>query len=205
MPWSERWERMTTKRMAGTSSFVGQHQNGPGSPDQLGDGSEDAGGLAESHCARRPPTGTGPALDSRSRPRTGYGGMDGGLGDAPEPRPKGRQDGGPGGGDESQGPRGGQPERAGAIGGVENASGERLQGRSDGVPGVPGDRRSGGAGPWGDYDLIPCSDGKSRRVESGTFPLAHGVSGRVGRLRAYGNAIVPQVAAEFVRAYLETC
>jgi hypothetical protein len=26
----------------------------------------------------------------------------------------------------------------------------------------------------------------------------------VGKLRAYGNAIVPQVAAEFVRAYLET-
>jgi hypothetical protein len=25
----------------------------------------------------------------------------------------------------------------------------------------------------------------------------------VGKLRAYGNAIVPQIAAEFVRAYLE--
>jgi hypothetical protein len=25
----------------------------------------------------------------------------------------------------------------------------------------------------------------------------------VGRLRAYGNAIVPQVAAEFIAAYLE--
>lgn len=33
--------------------------------------------------------------------------------------------------------------------------------------------------------------------------LADGVSGRVGRLRAYGNAIVPQVAAAFVSAYLE--
>jgi DNA (cytosine-5)-methyltransferase 1 len=30
--------------------------------------------------------------------------------------------------------------------------------------------------------------------------LAHGVSGRVGRLRAYGNAIVPQVAAAFIMA-----
>lgn len=34
-------------------------------------------------------------------------------------------------------------------------------------------------------------------------PLAHGVSGRVGRLRAYGNAIKPQVAAVFIRASVE--
>jgi DNA (cytosine-5)-methyltransferase 1 len=34
--------------------------------------------------------------------------------------------------------------------------------------------------------------------------LAHGVSGRVGRLRAYGNAIVPQVAQTFIEAYLES-
>jgi DNA (cytosine-5)-methyltransferase 1 len=35
-------------------------------------------------------------------------------------------------------------------------------------------------------------------------PLAHGVSGRVGLLRGYGNAIVPQVAAEFVRATMDS-
>lgn len=61
----------------------------------------------------------------------------------------------------------------------------------------------GRAGFWSAYDLIPCADGKARRIEPGTFPLAHGVSGRVGLLRGYGNAIVPQVAAEFIRAYLE--
>jgi DNA (cytosine-5)-methyltransferase 1 len=57
--------------------------------------------------------------------------------------------------------------------------------------------QTGGAGFWSDFDLIPCRDGKARRVEPGTFPLAHGVPARVGRLRGYGNAIVPQVAAEF--------
>ena len=74
--------------------------------------------------------------------------------------------------------------------------------------GEPG--RRGGAGPrdtaeraWAHFDLLPCSDGKARRVEAGTFPLAHGVPGRVGLLRGYGNAIVPQLAAEFIVATLE--
>ena len=48
---------------------------------------------------------------------------------------------------------------------------------------------------------IKCSDGSRRAsAEPESFPLAHGVSGRMGRLRAYGNAIVPQVAAEFIKA-----
>jgi DNA (cytosine-5)-methyltransferase 1 len=59
------------------------------------------------------------------------------------------------------------------------------------------------AGGWDNFDLIPCRDGKSRRIEAGTFPLAHGVPGRVGLLRGYGNAIVPQVAAEFIQASIE--
>jgi len=46
-------------------------------------------------------------------------------------------------------------------------------------------------------------DGKARAVESGTFPLAHGVPARVGKVRAYGNAIVPQGAAEVIGAYME--
>lgn len=57
---------------------------------------------------------------------------------------------------------------------------------------------------WSNCDILPFRDGKARRVEAGTFPLAHGVSGRVGLLRGYGNAIVPQVAAEFIQAWRET-
>jgi hypothetical protein len=56
---------------------------------------------------------------------------------------------------------------------------------------------------WSDADWIYCRDEKYRPVEPGTFPLAHGIPDRVGRLRAYGNAIVPQVAAEVIKAYLD--
>ena len=56
---------------------------------------------------------------------------------------------------------------------------------------------------WRDADWLPCRDGKSRPVEPGTFPLAHGVPARVGRLRGYGNAIVPQVGAAVLRAYCD--
>jgi DNA (cytosine-5)-methyltransferase 1 len=58
---------------------------------------------------------------------------------------------------------------------------------------------------WSDFQLAHCRDGKTRRIptEPTFFPLAHGVSARVVRLRGYGNAIVPQIAAEFAKAYLE--
>lgn len=58
-------------------------------------------------------------------------------------------------------------------------------------------------GFWSDAEWIACRDGKARPVEPGTFPLAHGIPARVVRLRGYGNAIVPQQAAEFVKAYCE--
>jgi DNA (cytosine-5)-methyltransferase 1 len=60
---------------------------------------------------------------------------------------------------------------------------------------------TGRAGAWDGFDVLPFRDGKARRVEAGTFPLAHGIPGRVGLLRGYGNAIVPQVAAKFIEAW----
>lgn len=59
--------------------------------------------------------------------------------------------------------------------------------------------------PWASADWLLHRDGKYRPVEPGTFPLAHGAPARVGRLRAYGNAIVPQVAAAFVSAFKDSC
>lgn len=59
--------------------------------------------------------------------------------------------------------------------------------------------------PWGGAVFIPCADGKARRIEPGLAPLVDGFSGRVGLIRGYGNAIVPQVAAEFIAAFMECC
>lgn len=69
--------------------------------------------------------------------------------------------------------------------------------------GLPGRTRQPRATPWTDLIWLPCADGKTRPTKSGIFPLAHGVSARVGKLRAAGNAIVPQVAAEFIAASIE--
>jgi len=47
------------------------------------------------------------------------------------------------------------------------------------------------------------ADGKERRVKPGVRLLAHGVPARVGKLRAYGNAIVPPLAAEVIKAFMD--
>ena len=66
------------------------------------------------------------------------------------------------------------------------------------------------AGHWADHEWVPCRNPRDpnqtdfRPVRPGTLPLAHGIANRVGRLRAYGNAIVPQVAAAFIKATLQT-
>jgi DNA (cytosine-5)-methyltransferase 1 len=66
-----------------------------------------------------------------------------------------------------------------------------------------GRRESANSGHWSAAEWLQCTDGKARPAQPGIFPLAHGVSARMGKLRAAGNAIVPQVAAEFIAAFME--
>lgn len=64
-------------------------------------------------------------------------------------------------------------------------------------------RHSAEAGFWAG-EWRTGADGKARLIEPSIEPLAHGIPARVVRLRAYGNAIVPQVAAAFIRAFAES-
>jgi len=93
---------------------------------------------------------------------------------------------------------------SGKHGGLADA--ERGERGSDSDHGSAGYGEDCGPSPldgfWRDADWLFCRDKKWRPVEPGTFPLAHGIPARVVRLRGYGNAIVPQAAAEFVRSFL---
>lgn len=141
------------------------------------------------------------------------------LGDADQPGPQGRLD-GPGEGGRSDQRVAGQ---AGQPSGLEHTEGDGWQQRrtQPGGRGAVGGRRSDT--PWDWFDIVHCTDGKARRFESfaqpladglpggvgrlraveGVFPLAVNATNRVGRLRAYGNAINPYVAAEVLGAYLD--
>ncbi len=79
--------------------------------------------------------------------------------------------------------------------------GDRAKGLAAGLVHGCGDHRPGPTnGLWRDADWLFCRDGKWRPVEPGTFPLAHGSPARVGRLRAYGNAINAEAAVAFIEA-----
>lgn len=99
--------------------------------------------------------------------------------------------------------RGGLGPRDGATSQAEGAARQRERSGAD-AGGCLTDGRPGPViGVWRDADWLYCRDGKWRPVEAGTFPLAARVPNRVGLLRGYGNAIVPEAAQAFIEASLE--
>jgi DNA (cytosine-5)-methyltransferase 1 len=112
----------------------------------------------------------------------------------------------------------GRPALAGEPSGMGAADDSRCDGRdAGGVEGLPSRPITRIAVPgvtrgfWGDAEWIHCRpepgypEGRWRPVEAGTFPLAHGIANRVGKLRGYGNALVAPQAEGFVRAFIEFC
>ena len=96
-----------------------------------------------------------------------------------------------------------RPDGQPGVGDVDDASG-RIESAAA-VARLCNDLRPGPTnGFWRDADWLLCRDGKWRPVEPSTFPLAYGATSRVGRLRAYGNAINAQAAQIFIGAYLES-
>ena len=121
--------------------------------------------------------------------------------------------------------------RLAGDGRMGHAGGQGLpHGEHQNLPGAGGRQKGGTTGesgrpPWARLEWLPCRDGKARPFESGVYPLADGISGRMavvrttkqggtaaqeihwynrtGALKGFGNAIVPQVAAEFVMAAME--
>lgn len=63
------------------------------------------------------------------------------------------------------------------------------------------------AARWLDVDWLlcrnPAGEPSWRPVEPGTFPLHHGHSNRMGKLRAYGNALDAETATGFVAAVMD--
>jgi DNA (cytosine-5)-methyltransferase 1 len=56
----------------------------------------------------------------------------------------------------------------------------------------------------GGFQFVECPDGKWRRLPPpGVRWLGNAIPSRVAKLRAFGNAIVPQVAAQFIKAALD--
>lgn len=92
-----------------------------------------------------------------------------------------------------------QPSRVQSEEAGNEACGSELSGHSASVDGANKTN-----GHWRDADWLFCRDGKWRPVEPESCPLVDGATSRVGRLRAYGNGIVPQVAQGLIESYMET-
>lgn len=88
----------------------------------------------------------------------------------------------------------------GGVSGRESTQGQAI----NGPPrfGCADNRRGPIDGLWSGADWLYCRDGKWRPVKPGIKPLVNGLPGRVGQLRAYGNAINIEAATAFIKAYM---
>lgn len=96
---------------------------------------------------------------------------------------------------------------------VDNADGSGRIERNFGA--LERELDAGRSSFWANAEWLYCRDGKYRPVEPGTFPMVDGSAFRVGSgspfegkvragmLKGYGNAIVPQTAAVFIRAVMD--
>jgi DNA (cytosine-5)-methyltransferase 1 len=75
----------------------------------------------------------------------------------------------------------------------------RLEGQQQDRAAPAPAQRKGAAGSWAGGRLAECADGKFRPIEPGILPLADGIPARVVRIRAYGNAIVPELGSAFIQ------
>lgn len=93
---------------------------------------------------------------------------------------------------------------AGESSDVANPDSAGLQGhgRHEQQHGAQGRQKPDGYPRATNLQWISCPDGKQRPVKPGIRLLAHGVQHRAPVLHAFGNAIVPQVAAEFIKAFI---
>lgn len=163
-----------------------QGSGGNGARSGIAWGQSAAGRLADSHGAEfqtRHLLASGTSKSSQGRKDTVLNGSNGGLANSE------RRD---------------TAEPARQRPGPRAAPGAGTPGQLKGCCSIPDPRPAGPVnGLWADADWLFCRDGKWRPVEPGTFPLAHGATARVGRLRAYGNAINAEAATQFIAAYLE--
>ncbi len=108
-------------------------------------------------------------------------------------------------------------------GSMANSDITGLEGWSNDAPEYASQRAVRPSSPWSQLEWLTCSDGKSRPTQPGIFPLVDGISksvvrggdrsmapdanqsaeARTMRLKGYGNAIVPQVAAIFITAAMQ--
>ena len=183
---------------------------------------QEADGLADDDDAGR--QGPGQGRDGRMGP--GGGGEFAGNGGSIERMglPEGERR-------DQRGTESGRPVGPTAASGVERVGNSDGAGREalrfESVRGEAGSRELADRGAWSDFEILPLRDGTFRRAQPGSFPLVDGIPSRLGpvlsrldgmergavkaarrnrsiRLKGYGNAIVPELAAEFVVAFMET-